>query len=175
MAADIVLIPIFGAAGAAWGTVLAESAVLAIQFCFCRKDLSWNRPGRDAVLYCGRVAHVYQRQRDLNPGDGWAVLIVACLTGIVLYALICMLPVLYEKRREEGGSRTWRKKVKYSFIIPVYNREAYIVRCLDSIHHQTKKDVSFEVIVVDDGSTDETAKECRSILRKNPLLLHSSQ
>ena len=50
------------------------------------------------------------------------------------------------------------EKVKYSFIIPVYNREAYIVRCLDSIHHQTKKDVSFEVIVVDDGSTDETAK-----------------
>lgn len=50
------------------------------------------------------------------------------------------------------------EKVKYSFIIPVYNREAYIVRCLDSIHHQTKQDVSFEVIVVDDGSTDETAK-----------------
>ena len=54
------------------------------------------------------------------------------------------------------------EKVKYSFIIPVYNREAYIVRCLDSIHHQTKQDVSFEVIVVDDGSTDETAKEYRS-------------
>ena len=50
------------------------------------------------------------------------------------------------------------EKVKYSFIIPVYNREVYIVRCLDSIHHQTKQDVSFEVIVVDDGSTDETAK-----------------
>lgn len=50
------------------------------------------------------------------------------------------------------------EKVKYSFIIPVYNREAYIVRCLDSIHHQTKQNVSFEVIVVDDGSTDETAK-----------------
>lgn len=51
-----------------------------------------------------------------------------------------------------------KEKVKYSFIIPAYNREAYIVRCLDSIHHQTKQDVSFEVIVVDDGSTDETAK-----------------
>lgn len=111
MAADIVLIPIFGAAGAAWGTVLAESAVLAIQFCFCRKDLSWNRPGRE-MLFCtvaGLLMYISVRG-ILILGDGWAVLIVACLTGIVLYALICMLPVLYEKRREEGGSRTWRKK-----------------------------------------------------------------
>ena len=46
----------------------------------------------------------------LSLGDGWAVLIVACLTGSVLYILICMLPVLYEKGREEGGSRNWRKK-----------------------------------------------------------------
>ena len=111
MVADIVSIPLFGAAGAAWGTVLAESAVLAIQFYFCRRDLSWNRPGRE-MLFCtvaGLLMYISVRG-ILILGDGWAVLIVACLTGIVLYALICMLPVLYEKRREEGGSRTWRKK-----------------------------------------------------------------
>lgn len=39
-----------------------------------------------------------------------------------------------------------------SIIIPVYNIEAYLPRCLDSILNQTFKD--FEVIIVDDGTKD---------------------
>lgn len=39
-----------------------------------------------------------------------------------------------------------------SIIIPVYNSEAYIHQCLESIINQTFK--NFEVILVDDGSTD---------------------
>ncbi len=35
---------------------------------------------------------------------------------------------------------------KYSIIIPVYNVEKYIKRCLDSVFNQTEKD--FEVIVL---------------------------
>ena len=49
---------------------------------------------------------------------------------------------------------------KFSIIIPVYNVEEYIGRCLDSVFKQNNKD--FEVIVVDDGCTDqsiEIAKE----------------
>ena len=43
-------------------------------------------------------------------------------------------------------------KPNISNIIPVYNVEAYLADCLDSILAQTFE--SFEVILVDDGSTD---------------------
>lgn len=46
--------------------------------------------------------------------------------------------------------------MKISIIIATYNRETLIVRCMESILRQTFKD--FEVIVVDDGSTDGTQK-----------------
>lgn len=44
--------------------------------------------------------------------------------------------------------------VKYSFIVPVYNTEKYLKRCLDSLVGQTFKD--FEIIIVNDGSTDNS-------------------
>lgn len=50
--------------------------------------------------------------------------------------------------------------VKISVIIPVYNVEKYICRCLDSIINQTLREI--EIIVVNDGSTDRS----RMILEK---------
>lgn len=44
-----------------------------------------------------------------------------------------------------------------SIIIPVYNGASYIGRCLDSIVSQTKALPSIEIIVVDDGSIDNTS------------------
>ena len=44
----------------------------------------------------------------------------------------------------------------FSIVIGVYNREGYIQRCIDSCLNQTFHD--FEIIVVDDGSTDNTFK-----------------
>ena len=51
--------------------------------------------------------------------------------------------------------------VKISCIIPAYNVEAYIERCLSSILNQRHANV--EVIVVDDGSTDSTPDLLRKI------------
>lgn len=45
-----------------------------------------------------------------------------------------------------------------SVIIPVYNVEHYLKRCVNSVLHQ--ENVSFEIILVDDGSTDSSGKIC---------------
>ena len=52
-----------------------------------------------------------------------------------------------------------------SVIIPAYNIEDYIGRCLDSVISQTYKNL--EIIVVDDGSRDRTG-EILDNYAKNP-------
>lgn len=44
--------------------------------------------------------------------------------------------------------------IKVSIIIPVYNAEKYLKKCLDSIERQTMKE--YEIVFVNDGSTDNT-------------------
>ncbi len=47
-----------------------------------------------------------------------------------------------------------------SIVIPIFNAEAYLRRCLDSIQNQTYS--SFEVILVNDGSTDNSGNICEA-------------
>ena len=53
-----------------------------------------------------------------------------------------------------------------SIIIPVYNVENYLRKCLNSIQNQTIED--FEVILVDDGSTDSSGLICNEYQEKDP-------
>ena len=51
-----------------------------------------------------------------------------------------------------------RNEPKISIVIPVYNVEKYLRECLDSVINQTLRDI--EIIIVDDGSTDNSGKIC---------------
>ncbi len=55
--------------------------------------------------------------------------------------------------------------MKISIIIPVYNKEPFLKRCFESIEDQYKK--PFEVIVIDDGSTDNSGEICEEYAKKN--------
>lgn len=48
--------------------------------------------------------------------------------------------------------------IEYSIIVPVYNVEKVLGRCIESILNQTVKD--FELILIDDGSTDKSGMIC---------------
>lgn len=54
---------------------------------------------------------------------------------------------------------------KISVIVPVYNAEKYLSRCVDSIIHQTFKEL--EIILVDDGSTDRSGEICDAYSKKD--------
>ncbi len=51
--------------------------------------------------------------------------------------------------------------MKYSVIIPVYNSEKTIKRCIESIMSQERKDV--EIIIINDGSTDKSESICQNL------------
>lgn len=53
---------------------------------------------------------------------------------------------------------------RISVIIPAYNEEKYISRCLDSLLEQTYED--FEIIAIDDGSKDKTLEILKSYEKK---------
>lgn len=52
-----------------------------------------------------------------------------------------------------------------SVIIPVYNTEKYLRKCIDSVKNQTYKDL--EILLIDDGSTDSSALICDEYAEKD--------
>lgn len=58
-----------------------------------------------------------------------------------------------------------------SVIVPIYNVSPYLAKCLDSIKNQTYKD--FEVLMVDDGSTDNSAEIAKEYLTDSRYKLYS--
>ena len=58
---------------------------------------------------------------------------------------------------------------KLSIIVPIYNVEPYIRRCLDSIYAQTFKD--YEAILVNDGSTDKCGLIIDEYAQNDPRII----
>ncbi|MCI9559123.1 MAG: glycosyltransferase [Lachnospiraceae bacterium] len=59
--------------------------------------------------------------------------------------------------------------IKISVIIPVYNVENYLKRCIESVIKQTYKNL--EIILVDDGSTDHSADICDEYAQKDKRII----
>ncbi|MCD8020627.1 MAG: glycosyltransferase, partial [Clostridiales bacterium] len=64
-------------------------------------------------------------------------------------------------------------EIKYSVIIPVYNAKKTLVRCVESVLSQKRSDV--ELVIVNDGSTDESEKIISEYIEKNSNIVYISQ
>lgn len=58
--------------------------------------------------------------------------------------------------------------LKLSIIVPVYNVAPYLKKCLNSLINQTLNDL--EIIIVDDGSTDQSLEICQEYEKKDPRI-----
>ncbi len=63
-----------------------------------------------------------------------------------------------------------KDNIAVSIIVPVYNAEKDLVKCLDSVVNQTLKDV--EIILVDDGSTDGSSEICKCYAEKDDRIIY---
>lgn len=57
-----------------------------------------------------------------------------------------------------------------SIVIPMYNAEPYIGKCLDSILYQDIDHCLYEIVIVNDGSTDESSSIVRKYIQKYPFI-----
>ena len=56
--------------------------------------------------------------------------------------------------------------MKVSILIPIYNSESTLYRCLNSVLNQTLKE--FECYLINDGSTDKSGEICDEFSKKDP-------
>src|SRR5690606_32585879 len=65
--------------------------------------------------------------------------------------------------------------LKLSFLVPLYNKEKYIRKCLLSLLNQDLKLDEFEIIVINDGSIDNSAQVVSDLQERHPNIILLNQ
>ncbi len=69
-------------------------------------------------------------------------------------------------RREQRRTQRTRRAPRVTVLIPAHNEERAIVRCIESVRRSTVRDL--EIVVIDDASTDTTARVVTDYIRMHP-------
>ena len=133
---------------------------------FCRRV--WENKKRVVFLPSANIIHEYQRLSKKK------------LISKINFAHICGLTHYFIKHRHlfnpyknlhmtsirnRTSEARGNKNPLITVIVPIYNVEQYARRCLDSILCQTYKNL--EIILIDDGSTDNSGKICDDYAKKD--------
>ena len=102
-------------------------------------------------------------------------LFAACITLLAAYTLL----MLHYRRgwlriRSFANAESYMPKTKVSVVVPARNEESHISGCLDGIVRQQYPEVLLETVVVDDGSTDDTAARTKAFQDRGVRLVSLS-
>ena len=79
--------------------------------------------------------------------------------------IIFLILIFILELREYKNVNSLIKKPKVSVFLPIYNKDKYLFRSINSIQAQTLKDI--EIVTVNDGSTDNTLKILKKLSKKD--------
>jgi glycosyltransferase involved in cell wall biosynthesis len=123
---------------------------------------------REALRHLWHAAHLFN----------WHFAAVHHNLGLVLAAELasatspatCRLWQAYDKMVDGRRSARWDAAPRISVVIPSYNHGEYVESALESVFTQTYRSV--EIIVIDDGSSDDSANRILGALRHSPFPWH---
>ena len=61
-------------------------------------------------------------------------------------------------------------EVLFSAVVPVYNVESYLEKCVDSLIRQEDMDGKLEILLIDDGSQDQSGRMCDQLAERYPQI-----
>lgn len=126
-------------------------------------------------LICGTpcLCTSFKTAKDTLTGD-LGVVVDNSLNNFKLTDILVKKPKIeyhypnYGKEWEKLLQPIEKKDYKYSIIIPNYNNEAYLEKCINSILNQTYK--NYEIIFIDDVSTDNSVKIAKKLLKGHKVI-----
>src|SRR4030042_1621138 len=74
--------------------------------------------------------------------------------------------------RNQSWNNNMKNRKYFSVIIPTYNRKEKLEKCLKALFRQTYPRSRYEIIVVDDGSSDGTQEMVKRKEKRSPVPLH---
>ncbi|MFC5970157.1 glycosyltransferase [Halomarina salina] len=97
-----------------------------------------------------------------STGAVFAAVFFASFATFFLYLWFVVPLAVYQHRSEQATLGPTESLPTVSVLVPAYNEEGYVGRCIDHLLDSDYPAEKFEVLVVDDGSTDGTFEEARA-------------
>src|SRR3989338_5566644 len=104
---------------------------------------------------------------SLERMDAWALGLYVCLF-VALYFEVFLLISFFEKKPSKKDSSLPARYPRVSMLVPCFNEEKTLAGTIDSLLAMEYPKDKLEIVVVDDGSRDNTAAIAREYAKKFP-------
>lgn len=74
--------------------------------------------------------------------------------------------IIHKKSSMRNPDKLQKGQARVSVIVPIYNVEKYLEKCLESLYQQTLRPEEFEIILIDDASTDKSLQIAKAFKKR---------